>query len=277
MALWHSPNSLPRNQAAWTRAVAGALPDRHALCFGEVGDRRLHSSATEPSSWTESLPLSPLPTDLPSKRYSRYLDSTQGDLVLGETTCTRPLNLLNRSCFSRHIREHVSSLVLAHFLTFRHCLGVAGKLREETEEHWAMDAASWDPGTYRTRDHSSFTRASTHLPFDCPSLQLRETHAGGNCGSGPHQLWDPMQVTALSPRLLPCPVSWWLRVLATIFHMFIRSGTYGPTTCCVPGTLLGAVWLSEGDTQARLRPPENAEVRRRDLSSGHSSWGTSNA
>lgn len=59
------------------------------------------------------------------------LDSTQGDLALGETARTRPLNLLHRSCFSRHIREHCSSLVPAHFFTLRHCLGVA-ELREET-------------------------------------------------------------------------------------------------------------------------------------------------
>lgn len=166
----------------------------HALCVGEVGDRRLHSSATEPSSWTENPPLSPSPTDPPSKRYSRYLDSTQGDLALGETTRTRPLNLLNRSCFSRHIREHVSSLVPAHFSTFRHRLGVVRKLREETGEHWAMDLTTWDTRTYRTSDHSSSTHSSSHL-----SSGSGETHVGGNCGSCPHQLWDPVQVTARSP------------------------------------------------------------------------------
>lgn len=74
---------------------------------------------------------------------------------------------------------------------------------------------------------------------------------GGNCGSGPHQLWDPVQVTALSPRLLPSCVM--VAAIASSSNNFPQVYSFrhlwtGHLLCA--RHLLGAVWMSEGDTQA---------------------------
>ena len=93
------------------------------------------------------------------------LDSTQGDLAPCETACTRPLNLLHRSCFSKHIREHTSSLVPAHLFTLRHRLG-GTKLREETEE-----CGSWIR-PLGVRKLGEYVITCPSIPPGCPSIYL---------------------------------------------------------------------------------------------------------
>lgn len=196
------------------------------------------------------------------------LDSTQGDLALGETACTRPLNLLHRSCFSRHIREHTSSLVLAHIFTLCHRLGVA-ELKKET---WIQPLGVRK--RWRTGDGSSlcpirlFIRPSVHPA----SHWLRQnensqgrssdsgmTDEGGTPGFASDLLWDLTHVTApkpLSLHLSRLP----LRAFMTA-AIITTSAPFPPVysfrhlwaTCGIPGTVRCAVQLSEG-THSSVSP-----------------------
>lgn len=80
-----------------------------------------------------------------------------------------------------------------------------------------------------------------------------KTDVGGNPGSAPHWLWDSMQVTILEAQF-PHPSCLSHRTIVVVdstsnHFPHVYSFRHLWTTYCVPGTMLGAVWVSEGNIQ----------------------------
>lgn len=241
-------SSQPRSQAPQTRpGPTAAAPEGCPLLWGEETDGQ-ESSTTEPGSWTGSLPQVPY---LPSKRYSSNSDSAQEDLALGETTRTRPLSLLYRSCLFRHIRGQASSLIPAHFSTFRHRL-VIGLLREETGERGPRTQPLGARGLgeqVSTPPSTLPDRPSVHL-LSQPSAEPERAGPVRSSGSGVRVVAGLLALLLTSSgasrrslplnlRLLLCHASLTgLRrqplflALVTLFHMFIHSRICGPPAVC---------------------------------------------
>lgn len=103
-----------------------------------------------------------------------------------------------------------------------------------------MDSTSWDPGTYRTSDHSSFTRASTHLSSVRPSLQLRlwRDTRGWELWLRPSPALGPCAGNSPEPQAPPAVRHGGCYCYST--GLFVQAPMDRPP----------AVWVSEGDTQA---------------------------